>query len=229
MYYRDLTLRKALNQYKRLFAIPDNTCQNVLAVLNEPKVYYKSKPYYNVLKVQKELATKSFSFWKKEFENFDFSLFYKNKLKNMHIAKIKEFLFKIIHNICICKVLLFRWKLATSKLCLYCSHDQSLKHLIWDCNNSKEFWNSIGQILNINISFQLLIIGGKDKPMNNVLSVLTYLIHKKFVLDNEGLLPKSTSLSNFIKNELRSKIEIYNLNFITSEKFIPLKEIYNKI
>ena len=42
----------------------------------------KSKYLYNPLKIQKELIPKSYAFWKKEFPEFEFELFYKRKLKH---------------------------------------------------------------------------------------------------------------------------------------------------
>ena len=54
------------------------------------------------MKIQKELKPIDLNFWLKDIPHFNFEQFYLRKIKNMKISKIKEFLFKMIHTICIC-------------------------------------------------------------------------------------------------------------------------------
>ena len=145
-----------------------------------------------------------------------------NKLKYMHVAKVKEFLFKVINNICVCRSILFRWKLSNTKKCLYCNNvNHTFKHLIWECHEVNNFWMFLGEKLNTDITFQLLMFGNNNIKQNNMHSVLMYLIYKKFILDNDKF--TRVPLVLFLKNELTHKIEIYNSVDITSDMYIPLK------
>ena len=132
-YFRDVTLiTKSIRKYKTFL---NNEFNNIEFDI-ENKIFIKSKPYYELLKTHKQLPPKSFNFWSNCFPTFSFKTFYNNKLHSMHIAKIKEFLFKIIHNISVCGELLFRWKIVDSKRCIYCdSENHTFKHMVLECTH----------------------------------------------------------------------------------------------
>ena len=97
-YFRDLTMiRKVLAKYSEILHQPLN-----IDLTFEPTIplSIKSKIYYKCLISQKKLPPKSLNKWLIEFPNFDFSTFYRQKLCHMHVIKVKEFLFKVIHHIC---------------------------------------------------------------------------------------------------------------------------------
>ena len=176
----------------------------------------------------KKLPPKSLNSWKRLFPEFSFETFYLNKLKPMHIAKVKEFLFKVIHNICICGDLLYRWKLGETKKCLYCDFEkQTIKHLLWDCRQSNNLWLHISDKLGFDINYNIMILGKKDLVQNNTISVIMYLIYKKFIEDINQDASNMQNLHSFMKNELQYKIKLYNCEYRTSEKFVALKSILN--
>ena len=88
-------ITKSIRKYKTLI---NNEFDNIEFDI-ENKIFIKSQPYYELLKVHKQLPPKSFNFWSNCFLTFSFETFYNHKLHSMHIAKIKEFLFKIINQI----------------------------------------------------------------------------------------------------------------------------------
>ena len=146
----------------------------------------------------------------------------------MHIAKIKEFLFKIIHRICICKDTLYKWNLSNTSNCIYCNHEkQTLKHLLWECRDVNNFWNYIGDKLNIEFTYSKLIIGSEQISENNTTSILMYLIYKKFVSDinEKARIP----LNTFLKTELTSTIELYKVVHHTSNLYEPLANVLKYI
>ena len=78
----------------------------------------------------------------------------------IQIIKIKEFLFKLIHKICPCRNLLFKWKLSESKCCIYCnSNSQDYKHLLWDCPEANSIWTLLNDNTLLNVSFDLIVLG----------------------------------------------------------------------
>ena len=231
-YFTDLTkIRKSLNQFKDIYSSTEAVNTDIKIIL-QVNMHPKSKLYYLSLKKQKELRPNSFNFWQNKFETFSFKNFYQNKIRKMHIAKIKEFLFKIIHNICLCRDLLYKWKISDSKNCIYCSCDcHTFKHLIFDCYEVKEFWKKIQTVLDIAISYEILIIGDKNITQNNMFSVLMYIIYKKFLVDYENIGNNREPLLSFIKNDLKYRVDIYNINpdIGFAEINIPLKFILDKL
>ena len=230
-YFRDITLlRKALLPYTNLLHenVPYNINMNQVNI--EPtfiEIPPKSNYFYKIFVEKKQLAPKSLIQWQREFPLFSFPLFYEQKLQYMHVIKIKEFLFKVIHHICACNAMLFRWKISDTKSCIYCGNDsQTIKHMLWDCNCVKAFWIHLSNMLKIDISYQLLILGNENKTQNNMLSVILYLIYKKFLNDNDNTRNR-LHLTKYIKEELKRKALIFNMNFNTSENVIPLNKIIN--
>ena len=119
----------------------------------------------------------------------------------MHIAKVKEFLFKAIHKICVCRDLLFKWKILDKRDCLYCQNPcQTFKHLVWECNSVYNFWKFIENKLSITLSYNILIVGTSDIPLNNTISILMFLIYKKFIKENED--KTNQNLMLFLRNEI---------------------------
>ena len=72
-----------------------------------------------------------------------------------------------------------------------------------------------------------VIIWGENKnaKFNNLISVLTYLIYKKYLTDKDNLNTNYTTLLNFVKKELEYKSVMYNLMEKTSEDYIPLSQL----
>ena len=222
-YFRDRTILgkviRGYNKYFNAFEMPHIEIDNNMNFEN------KSKYYYLNLKKHKELTPKCLNSWKLEFNDFTFKQVYLNKIKPMHIAKVREFIFKIIHHICVCKSNLFKWKMAISNKCIYCNGIQTIKHLIWECQNVHTFWNNLQDKLHIEITYKTLILGDKDKNKNNLLSIIMYSIYKKFIMDiNEN---NTQPLQNFILHELIVKSEIYNQISSTSEIYVPLRMAIN--
>jgi len=225
-FFRDISLLgRCLVPYKTLRYENATTNREKENIVKEKFLFHKSKFYYNTLKSQKELIPISLNYWKKEFHNFRYSVFYENKIKYLYIIKIREFLFKVIHNICPCNSQLYRWKLSKTESCIYCNEKkQTIKHLLWECSETKNMWSVIENILLIEISFETLIIGTKNINMNNVISVVMYIIYKKFIVENndDG---KKENLIYFLKKELFLKSEIYKHNELNYELGIKLHNI----
>ena len=76
----------------------------------------KSKQYYTYLKIQKQLQPKSFNFWANKFQDFSFEKFHNNTIKPMHVAKVRKYPYKIIHNIGVCGEILFRFNLIQKNI-----------------------------------------------------------------------------------------------------------------
>ena len=226
-YFRDITLiTKSMRKYRTLM----NSDQPVYVGTEEKvQIFVKSKPFYELLKSHKQLLPKSLHFWMGCFPEFNFGSFYKNKLHSMHVAKIKEFLFKTIHNISVCGEILFRWKIIHSKKCIYCDYENhTFKHMILECIHCTDVWNFMNDNYDLNLDYRTLILGiDNNLRLNNLISVIMYLIYKKYLNDKDN--GSDVSLIHFIKTDVEFKSIIYILNDRTSEEYIPLQDFLTKL
>ena len=134
-FFKDFSLiSKIIQEFKTLInAGNDEITETNPGIIEYKSIYARSKPFYNEMKRLKELTPKSHSFWIRLFPSFTFKAFYSNKIEPIKVAKIKEFLFKVQHNICACGDNLFKWKINTVRRCIYCNVEiQTIKHLLWD-------------------------------------------------------------------------------------------------
>ena len=89
--------------------------------------------------------------------------------------------------------------------------------MLFECQNVKIVWRKIEKVLSININYELLILGKSESILlNNIMSIILYIIYKKFIEDNNDISKKSdTNLIQFIYKEL-----IYRKNLYESHKEI---------
>ena len=185
---------------------PDNDAANIL---NK-----KTKCFYNNIIKQKVLLPKTTNKWNMEFNmEINWSLIAQNKLKKQLQVKISEFNFKVLHNILANNDNLFKWQKSPSSSCIYCDQPiHNTKHLLWECLPAANLWQNISRILNVNISWQDIIIGSdRDQILNLVTSLISYLIYKKFLGDKDKANFVNNNLNFFVKQELIKRNETYNI------------------
>ena len=148
----------------------------------------------------------------------------------MHILKIWEFLYKLIHNICPNGNNLFRWKLRKIKDCIYCKHEyHDYKHLFWICPKICKFWTLIKLKTNLDIDFKSIICGFGKPELDNAISVIIFIIYKKYLIDNDNKndnLP-GQNFQEFIIRELEDKIVLYQYSAKTRSLTYWLTNILN--
>ena len=206
-YFRDMySVKKCFYEFKYLY---NNNIKIIRQNILHSVPINKAKIYYLELKKQKELTPLSLNYWIREFSDFSFELFFRNKLKNMHNIKIKEFLYKLINNICICQQLLFKYKISLTSNCIYCNNQvHNMKHLLWDCKPVNDFWQFLISKTNINITYHNLILGFGKTSYDNALSLIMYIIYKKYVKDiNDS--KNITNITIFIYHEMQYKLMLY--------------------
>ena len=68
---------------------------------------------------------------------------YKLPFKITSETKLSIFQYKIIYNILPHRSLLYKMKISESPLCLFCKELESLPHMLVDCPQICDFWNSV--------------------------------------------------------------------------------------
>ena len=71
--------------------------------------------------------------------NFDieheiWSNIFKQKVVNICIPKLSEFIFKIVHNILPCGNCLNKWKPEIGANCTFCNCTETIQHMLYDCS-----------------------------------------------------------------------------------------------
>ena len=107
---------------------------------------------------------------------------------------------------------LMRWKKADNAFCIYCNiNNHSTKHLLWDCKHLQQLWELIETSLDVELTYQSIILGIPDKKnANTILSLLCFLIYKKYLGDRQNT--HKMDIYAFISKELSIRLGIYNSN-----------------
>ena len=192
---------------------------------------YKSKHFYSEIIDHKVCKPKSNTKWENEFHcEINWSNIYCFKLKIIHEAKIREFNYKILLNILATNDNLYRWKIINSKYCIYCKgtviHNE--KHLLWECAHLKSIWQMVFNALHVTESWKNVIFGIPNKYVENIIiSILAYLIYKKFQIDKANVKGNFEPLYKFLSKELVKKTVIYKTtkHFDVSNKLQLITEL----
>ena len=237
-YFQTISLvLEALKPYKHLRFDVDTV--NVVEIdqieADETLVKYhkrKCKWFYDKIVSEKAIKNTVINRWSRIFECMcNCKDFYDNKMKCNVEVKITEFNYKLFSNILATGSNLYKWKKMDDDLCIYChtaSHDS--KHLLWECNHLQNIWFIIGNILRFNINWKQIVFGVNDRaPENCCISIISYIIYKKFLVDKDKMLNQQPSALNlYVKRELQYKHETYKhlSNTVLLTRFID-SIIYN--
>lgn len=107
---------------------------------------------------------------------------YKQKLKFIKIPKLKEFNFKLLHNIVPTGKLLSKWRSEISEKCDVCDEIEDVKHMLFSCQRVRDIWRIISNQIGHDIGWKELIIGFEKKDeseLNHVFSIVLYSIFKE--------------------------------------------------
>lgn len=94
------------------------------------------------------------------------SKIYEKKLRDINIVKLREFNFKILHNIVPCGYILSKWNNVSEK-CEKCNMTETTKHMLYECARVKTIWTQISRVLNYDIKWKTLVSGPVDEFLDN--------------------------------------------------------------
>ncbi len=67
--------------------------------------------------------------------------------KNVKNSKLRNIYFRLIHNDFFTKVKMKKYKMINTDECSRCGQTETLKHLLWECNDSYNIWNIFNNTL----------------------------------------------------------------------------------
>lgn len=185
-------VKKAVRKYSELFRTGLARCINIKEIRH---IVYnnklcdimtlKSKQYYNIMIHKKGSRSHMESVWSKEFKILKhpdvWSHIYNRKVKRFPVKKVGEFNYKILQNILCTGYKINKWNKSVSSNC-HCGELHTPKHLLFDCNKTKDIWNELSCLLKTNITWKHIVIGCDEYNLNarliNVsISIATYIIY----------------------------------------------------
>jgi hypothetical protein len=179
----------------RLYIIDNAEYDNIM-----PK---KSIFFYSNLVSQKLVKPVSRQSWsdKLNIEKEDLDKAYTLKIVHIKDKKISEMNFKILHNILPCNKNLLSWKKSNSKYCTVCSQEETIEHLLYNCEYAQSIWKDVKVSMNIEISLIDIICGiNLDKTTSFIISLIAFLIYKDWLI---------TSLNNNQHTNKKPRLKLF--------------------
>ena len=205
-YFRTMSLLiQALKPYKNLRYSTGTITIN----RNESMIDLKCKHFYTQIVQQKVLNSKQFKRWKDLDNECDL---YKNKCSYQFEVKIAEFNYKLIQNLLPTADNLFRWKKIQTPKCIYCDNDiHNAKHLLVECPHNEIIWEVVSNTFGLEISWKTVVTGVNiEQDFNHVISLICYLIYKKFLCDRGNGNNVHIPIGDFVKREILFRMAIYS-------------------
>lgn len=112
-------------------------------------------------------------------DSTEWKYIYRCKILDMSDKNLAEFnyIYKLLNNILCNNVYLSKWKKETHALCKICHVSETSKHLIFECENVVQIWNSLSLYLKIDIKWIHVIIGFVHEHNRKVISLNTLILY----------------------------------------------------
>ena len=209
-----LYVKKTLLPYVNYILLAQN--QNMQLLYDHKDVNTKSNLYYIdfLCKKVSDITIMSPFFHPYCIENdIDEATIFVRRVCQEKEKKLKEFNFKVLHGIMPCGVNLKKWKIRNTSSCDVCDKEQTIVHLLFECEYISGLWAKVKQALDTDSVCGSVICGTLDGNYQNnniVITLVSFLIYKDWLLhslDNK----KRPSLFNMeiFKSELQLRMKIY--------------------
>ena len=110
---------------------------------------------------------------------------YQQRICRIKIPKLREFNYKLLHNIVPNGVTLSKFRDICSN-CLYCNKKETTKHMLYECERIHQIWQNISILCNVSLSWKHIVCGfpkysdtTKIAGLNYVFAIVIYAIFKE--------------------------------------------------
>ena len=108
---------------------------------------------------------------------------FQNQLCEKIDNKLREFSFKVMHQILPCNANLAKWRLRASDRCDMCIDRQhTIEHLLFSCSQAVHIWNIVNNTYHVNVTYKQIVCGVQDKMVRPVVTVISYILYKEWLL-----------------------------------------------
>ena len=196
MYTEVALVKKVLLPYKQFLQQENILATNIVTLKRSRDFYMEFKRQLfagNVIKA------KLLSDCVEEDEVLAFSA----KLVQEMEIKLKEFNFKLLHNILPCNKNLAKWRIKSNNSCDVCGQSQTVEHLLYNCIYVKPLWRVTEKKLGVDISFERMLGLDVFFAHNAIVTLIGFLIYKEWLLYSlAGKHRRSCIDLTWYKNEL---------------------------
>ena len=127
--------------------------------------------------------------------------------------KLREFNFKLFHEILPCNVNLRRWGIKISNECDVCGMPQTIEHLLFSCDYVRPLWRVVQSVFDIIISFESILGVDNTCDYDNIVTLVSFLIYKEWlVLSLENKSRRNINTLQYFRNERSTRMKIYDLS-----------------
>ena len=209
-----LYVKKALLPYANYILLAQN--QNMQLLYERKDVNTKSNMYYIDLLCSKvsDIAIMSpflYPYCIKN-DNDERTVFVRRVCQERE-KKLKEFNFKVLHEILHCGVNLKKWKISNTNICDVCDEEQTIAHLLFECEYLSGLWARVSEALDYDIVCDSVICGtfdGNFQSNNIVITLVSFLIYKDWLLHSLESKKRPTLFNmELFKSELLLRMKIY--------------------
>ena len=185
-----------------------------LDVINLSKI--KSKHIYDIINNFQKSDVTVLAFWEEKFNlpvDFNWKDILKFKLKTLKSNKVKQYNFKLFHQILPFRNNLFKWKIVNDNICTFCLKPESGIHVLLECPKVVLFWKRVIELIQnnfnetVSLDEELLITGintdHNTLNINTIVVYAQYAIYKMYMINHfQGRTYNCHSIWSTFKTEL---------------------------
>ena len=218
MYTEVALVKKVLLPYKQ-FLQQENTLATNIVILKRSRDSYME--FKRQLFAGNVIRAKLLSDCVEEDEVLAFSA----KVVQEKEIKLKEFNFKLLHNILPCNKNLAKWKIKPNDRCDVCGQSQTIEHLLYSCIYVKPLWRVIETYLGVDISFEHMLGLDVFFAHNAIVTLIGFLIYKEWLLYSLADKHRRSCIDlTLYKNEIILRVKIYKLCKSIDKEFVDQLE-----
>ena len=139
--------------------------------------------------------------------------------------KISEFNYKLQHGILPTKCNLFKQMKSKYTQCIYCKYiTHDAKHLLFDCPSICNILHITGNVLDLEIRWEEIVIGTTKTVSNKIISLFSYIIYKKYLIDKDNG-NVQYNFFQFLDKDVNLRLQEYTLSVCDLSSTITLRNI----
>lgn len=149
-----------------------------------------TKELYNIFVSKKLERPKMEHVWCKEFDIDKFQTtwnnIYNRKIRNMAMPKMQEFNYKVLNNILVSGKFVNKWNKNVSEKCDVCNLDNTVKHMLYECERVKVIWSVFSNVCKCEIKWKHIVIGHSGSNINGqalniMITFVAYIIYAQWI------------------------------------------------
>ena len=114
---------------------------------------------------------------------------------------------------------------------IYCDcKEQDTRHLLYECPHLDNLWTEISNIIEYRITWKEIVLGIESNDyfnQNQMISLIAYIIYRKFIFDRNNENNRSTNMRAFIKSELKYRLSGYSDRICQAQTKNLIQQVIN--